>query len=142
MRMRRPSALQIGAVVLAVGLTGSYVWFRAAQAHQLNDRVMAGSKSSPVRVGKPSGATTTPAPESSGLLLPGSKGMILTDPAQRAGAAAQTPPPSTAPATTKRALFYGSKSAPVDLTPAAQIEPPTTSGEPAVTTAPATQLIR
>ena len=145
MRMRRPSTLQIGAVVLAVGLTGSYVWFRAAQAQQVNDGVMAGSKFSRVRVEKPSVATTTPAPESSGLLLPGSKAMILTDPAQRVGVA-QASAPSTAPATTKRAVFYGSKSAPVDLTPTLQItgnsEPPAIFGNVTPTTAPTTQPAR
>ena len=126
--MRRPSVLQINAVVLAVALTGCYVWFRAAQAQQINNRVMAGTKSSRIRVEKPSAATTpaTPSPQTSGLLLPGSKSLILREPVQRAGAD-RTSPASTAPAT-GRALFYGSKSAPVDLTPAVQItgnaEPP------------------
>ena len=128
--------------MLAIGLTSSYVWYRAAQAQEHRERVMAGSKSSRVRVDR-AAATTTAAPSPQALhVLPGSKSFILVEPTQ-AGAAPGAPP-STAPApvTGGKVLFYGSKSAPVHFTPDAHgtpnTEPVTIIGTTAATTAPAT----
>ena len=138
--MRRSSPFRIGAVILAVGLTGSYVWFRAAQAQERDrqQRLLPGSKVGHVRVG--AGSTTTAA--SRPTLLPGSKSMILTEPAARADGTG-APEPATAPATSPRVLFYGSKSAPVDLSPAlkptGKAELPMIATSPTAATAPATQ---
>jgi hypothetical protein len=114
--MRRPSVLQINAVVLAVALTGCYVWFRSAQAQQHTDRVLPGSKIGRVSVHPPAATTSSSASS-----------------------------PATAPPIGK-AVFYGSKSAPVELTPTLQItgnsEPPAIFENLTVTTAPTTQPIR
>jgi hypothetical protein len=60
--MRRPTVLQINAVVLAVGLTGSYVWFRAAQARERRNAAAAAAAA-------PGAAPAT----SATTLMPGSK---------------------------------------------------------------------
>jgi hypothetical protein len=87
----RPSALRIGAVVFAIALGSAYVWFRSAQAGEGKSRVLPGSKSFRVDV--------SPA----------------TQPTTAAAEGAATTNPSTAPAALNPSLFYGSKSAPVDL---------------------------
>jgi hypothetical protein len=88
----RSSALRVGAVVFAVALGSAYVWFRSAQAGEGKSTVLPGSKSFRVAVSPVTQATAS------------------------AGEGAATTGPSTAPAALKNpALFYGSKSAPVDL---------------------------
>lgn len=109
------SMWRIGAVVLSVGLAGSYVWFRSARAQEQDrPQLMPSSKLGRVRV-DPAATTTSSPPRT---LLPGSKSMVLTPKAERDGAEASATQPTTGPATRSRVLFYGSKSAPVDLSPA------------------------
>ncbi len=104
------SPLRLGAIVLAVVLAGSYVWFRVAQARE------GAAADGPGATTVPTTATTTQPAVSvlpgskSASILPGSKSFIVHQPsAATAPATAPRPRPST--------LIYGSKSAPVDLIP-------------------------
>jgi hypothetical protein len=137
-RMRkRPSTIQIGAVVLAVVLTGSYVWFKSAQAQEQRSKLLPGLKSGRVQLsGQAVAGAPTTAP--SALFLPGSKSSAVFVP--QSTAATTAPSATTLPLT----VIYSSKSAPVDFSGAIPRIPgmtlaPTTQPAPSAAPSPATR---
>ncbi|MGB7158958.1 MAG: hypothetical protein WBD40_12875 [Tepidisphaeraceae bacterium] len=102
---------------MAIALTGSYVWFRVAQAREQADSTATTVPTTAPAVLTP--GSVLPGSKSGGI-LPGSKSFVVLQPPSTTAPAAA---PTTAPRRDPNFLIYSSKSAPVDLIPRATTAP-------------------
>src|SRR5687768_10902847 len=77
--MRWRTSLRVGAVALAVALSGSYVWFRANQARQQREAAAAAAAAAESATMRPAGLPTTRPV----ALMPSSKSGVIVQPTQQ-----------------------------------------------------------